>query len=494
MKNVLKIEEMMSYLPAEMRDAISNTSRSCGVKVDSLELHRHSHSEKSKTNQLEPEKRQSLSYVSVRTQDRDDEIVIPEALDLKSFLSYRHVLVNHNYSLLPIGSDEYIEADSWGLKALTNHADTGQGTLANVIWALVSQGHMNAKSIGFVPTSFTKPGARDWDHVTNQLQDKWSEFDKARAEKSISRIITGGVLLEHSFVSVPANSDSVVIGVVKAMNLNDKVIKQLGWEVKVEKVPCVCDECGYMADVVPGEKCPECKTGDMKPKGKEKAVWVMAFKDFASFAADNTPDEMFPTMKPYPNEHAARQTDPGKYKRFARQKDKGGDGVDFIFGITADGKTELQSIRFDKDKFTPEQARKWLKEHDMAETLEEAKGEEKQVVNKQDDDKGDDLIDSLKRKLVSIQRGAEGATLDKADELMKKLGADPDEDELEALKDQINGLLASSKKAKPKQEIKIVRSPSVIKVIYTPPDPALVAKSVGDAVERAIARRTGKIM
>jgi hypothetical protein len=66
---------------------------------------------------------------------------------------------------------------------------------------------------------------------------------------------------------------------------------------------------------------------------------------------------------PFPNEHAARLTSPDKYIRFRRDNDKGGSGVDFIFGVTKDGTAELQAIRFDKTKFTVDQARAWLKDH-----------------------------------------------------------------------------------------------------------------------------------
>lgn len=68
---------------------------------------------------------------------------------------------------------------------------------------------------------------------------------------------------------------------------------------------------------------------------------------------------------PFPNEHAARLKDPGKFKRFRRQKNKGGQGVDFIFGVTPEGKTEVQAVRFAKTKFTVPEAKKWLKEHKM---------------------------------------------------------------------------------------------------------------------------------
>jgi len=67
------------------------------------------------------------------------------------------------------------------------------------------------------------------------------------------------------------------------MHLEGTVAKQLGWEMKdgilvtkavADPVSCVCDECGFVADAVVGAKCPECKTGAMKAKGKEKAIEV----------------------------------------------------------------------------------------------------------------------------------------------------------------------------------------------------------------------------
>lgn len=69
--------------------------------------------------------------------------------------------------------------------------------------------------------------------------------------------------------------------------------------------------------------------------------------------------------RPYPNEHAARLTDPGQYDSIRRENDAGGPGIDFIYGIK-DGKSELQAIRFDKTRFTPAEARKWLQDHDFS--------------------------------------------------------------------------------------------------------------------------------
>lgn len=49
-----------------------------------------------------------------------------------------------------------------------------------------------------------------------------------------------------------------------------------------------------------------------------------------------------------------------------------------IFGITSEGKAEIQTYRFAKEKFTAAQAREWLKEHNITvksfEPAEEKKG------------------------------------------------------------------------------------------------------------------------
>lgn len=72
---------------------------------------------------------------------------------------------------------------------------------------------------------------------------------------------------------------------------------------------------------------------------------------------------------PFPNEHAARLVAPGKFVRFARKNDDLASGVDSIFGIRKDGKSELQALRFDKKKFSTAQAKSWLSDHDFTPTL-----------------------------------------------------------------------------------------------------------------------------
>lgn len=71
---------------------------------------------------------------------------------------------------------------------------------------------------------------------------------------------------------------------------------------------------------------------------------------------------------PYPNEHACRLQEPGKYKEFRRQsrKSSGGKTYDVIFGIfIKDGNrtSEEQAYRYPKKSWSAAEARAHCKEH-----------------------------------------------------------------------------------------------------------------------------------
>jgi len=69
---------------------------------------------------------------------------------------------------------------------------------------------------------------------------------------------------------------------------------------------------------------------------------------------------------PFENEHAGRMKAPGGFKADSFRRKKIAPGVSMIVGRKK-GETTMtaQSVRFDKDKFTAAEARKWLADHDM---------------------------------------------------------------------------------------------------------------------------------
>ena len=85
--------------------------------------------------------------------------------------------------------------------------------------------------------------------------------------------------------------------------------------------------------------------------------WAINISDRMDDADDA--DRAYQEARPYPNEHAARIKDPEQYDGFRRMNDELGDGIHIILGLK-DGTSEIQSIRFDKDKWSVDDARAWL--------------------------------------------------------------------------------------------------------------------------------------
>jgi len=94
-------------------------------------------------------------------------------------------------------------------------------------------------------------------------------------------------------------------------------------------------------------------------------------------------ERSYEDARPYTKEHAARLKDPDDYQGFRRMNNELGTGIHIILGLK-DGSSEIQSIRFDKDKFTADEAKAWLRERDynvikFEPALEEKAMDEKQI-------------------------------------------------------------------------------------------------------------------
>jgi len=107
--------------------------------------------------------------------------------------------------------------------------------------------------------------------------------------------------------------------------------------------------------------------------GSPAQTWANAIMD----RIDNIDEEdRSLEERPYPNEHAARITDPDQYQGFRRMNDELGDGIDIILGVK-DGESEIQAIRFDAEKFTADEARQWLEDNGYEPILFEPATEER---------------------------------------------------------------------------------------------------------------------
>ena len=69
---------------------------------------------------------------------------------------------------------------------------------------------------------------------------------------------------------------------------------------------------------------------------------------------------------PYPNEHSARVKDPDSFQKDSFRRKNIAPGIDIVMGKPeGDDSMTAQAYRFDKEKFTPEEAKAWLKENNI---------------------------------------------------------------------------------------------------------------------------------
>jgi hypothetical protein len=69
---------------------------------------------------------------------------------------------------------------------------------------------------------------------------------------------------------------------------------------------------------------------------------------------------------PYPNQHSARIKSPSLFMKDSFKTKSIAPGVSIIIGkMMGSDHMTTQAYRFDRFKFTPEQAKAWLKEHSI---------------------------------------------------------------------------------------------------------------------------------
>jgi len=120
--------------------------------------------------------------------DRDGEVILPTAWDLKNFKKNPVIMYGHDYRGLPIGKAPKVWVDDGGLKNTVEFPPEGTYEFADIVRRLVENGYLKAESVGFIPR-------------------EWNDGD---GEKEPRRTYTKAELLEISIVPVPANPDALV--------------------------------------------------------------------------------------------------------------------------------------------------------------------------------------------------------------------------------------------------------------------------------------------
>lgn len=257
--------------------------------------------------------RSFVAFASKPVIDRDKEIISWDAWDLANYKKNPIVLWAHSYREMPVGKSLWIKRTQEGLKFKPAFADTEEG---NKIYQLYKDQVLRAFSVGFIPTKWHDPGDDDEKDIEDSVETK----------KPLPRRIYDKVeLLEVSCVPVPACPDALVEAYKEG-------------KIKTK----------FIVDYI-----------------KEKVDIDEQEIDSEEITLDDMLDsEPFDSQKPYPNEHACRLTDPGKYDRLRRNncfRRSDGKCIDYIFGVKGN-KSEVQAMRYKKDVWTAAAARSHCKD------------------------------------------------------------------------------------------------------------------------------------
>jgi len=150
------------------------------------------------------DKQEFTAIISTSDVDLDDEVMLPDGLNMKEFKKNPIILFNHNKDL-PIGKALSIRKSGNGMIA---KAKLGENIdRINDIWKLVKQGILKGISVGFIANEIRIPTPQDIKLFG----------------KKVKRVISKWTLLEVSVVSVPANQNALIQS-CKSLNIDPKVI------------------------------------------------------------------------------------------------------------------------------------------------------------------------------------------------------------------------------------------------------------------------------
>ena len=163
--------------------------------------------------------RADISTISNETVDADKEVVSAKGLDFTAYRKNPAVYWDHDYSQPPVGRCAWVKAQGEQWKAKTIYPSRVEGQqgefFPDTVWALVSQGVVNGKSIGFVGLEARAP--------TQQEIDLRPELAKAK------RIITKSRVFEYSVCYNPANQDCLVelTSIAKSLACDESTLADL---------------------------------------------------------------------------------------------------------------------------------------------------------------------------------------------------------------------------------------------------------------------------
>jgi len=264
---------------------------------------------------VEEGERAAIRLVTTPRLDRDEEILLPDGAILDDFRASPSVFYGHDYSSLPIGKDTWIKPTKRGILAKTQYA---QHQFAEDVFQCVKGGFLNSNSVGFIPVERVTSSDKMFDSVVDILE---KDYGVPREEAAKARnIYTKWIMLEHSDVGVASNAQSLNLAVSKGELVinSDALKKDLGL---VDASPD--------ADVSANVETADAGEIHHKPETTDNYHRIPV--------SDGHGDHEIRTITVSADE-----------------------GIKALYCVTC---KEIVTYLFDVEKFTMEEARRWVEEH-----------------------------------------------------------------------------------------------------------------------------------
>ncbi len=181
----------------------------------------------------------AIVKMTTNTVDRDGDILIPSGCNYADYMKNPVCLWQHAHSQPAIGKVLNMQVTPNAIYGKVKFAET---TLAQEVWSLVKGGFITSCSIGFICRKVLIRGTAAFKEYVQQTG--------LQITNEVKRIITEYVLIENSFVNIPANQEALVLAVSnKSIHLSEKLMDDFNIKNVVE---------APVAEVVPEpSKAPE---------------------------------------------------------------------------------------------------------------------------------------------------------------------------------------------------------------------------------------------
>jgi len=313
-----------------------------------------------KASDINAEDRTIIFTLSDQSIDRDNEVLMVKGAHWGEGKQSPPFLWGHNHSLPPIGKFQWIKRVNKSIRGKVEFAPTEH---AMSIFELYKGDYINSVSVGFIP-------------------EEWE--DKAEwEEKEVNRLYKKWELLEASAVDVGSNRNAIR----RAYENGELKIAEMVY-----------------------------KSFNFKDKPEENSE-------------EETPIEEIESdkdLKPYPNEHSCdiNTKKYPKYRRVTCEQKSDGKCIDVVYGITADKKSEISSLRYKKDIWTETEAKAHCKKRKGK--FEPAKSEEdnEDKTNTSEKSKEKLIKEAEKLGLVLVKSDSNEFELDNIKEDIKEINLD----------------------------------------------------------------------